>query len=39
MSRIKMKRVEGVGRISLDYAIDQFLRHCKLKNLSSRTLE
>lgn len=39
MSRIKMKQVEGVGRITLDYAIDQFMRHNRLKNLSSRTLE
>ena len=39
MSRIKMKQVQGVGRITLDYAIDQFLRHCRLKNLSPRTIE
>jgi len=34
-----MKQVKGVGRITLDYAIDQFLRHCRLKNLSPRTIE
>ena len=34
-----MKQVQGVGRITLDYAIDQFLRHCRLKNLSPRTIE
>ena len=39
MSRIKMKQVQGVGRITLDYAIDQFLRHNRLKNLSPRTIE
>ena len=39
MARIKTKQVQGVGRIALDYAIDQFLRHCRLKNLSPRTIE
>ena len=34
-----MKQVKGVGRITLDYAIDQFLRHNRLKNLSPRTIE
>lgn len=39
MPRIKMKQVQGVGRVTLEYAIDQFMRHNRLKNLSSRTLE
>lgn len=39
MARIKTKKAQGVGRITLDYAIDQFLRHCRLKNLSPRTIE
>lgn len=30
-------QVQGIGRITLDYAIDQFLRHCRLKNLSKTT--
>jgi len=34
-----MKQVEGIGRVALDKAIEEFLRHCKLKNLSPRTLE
>lgn len=38
MSRIKVKQAKGVGRITLDFAIDQFLRHCRLKNLSKATL-
>ena len=33
-----MKQVEGVGRITLDYGIDQFLRQCRLKNESKTTL-
>ena len=39
MPRIKMKQVQGVGRVTLEYAIDQFMRHNRLKNLSPRTLE
>ena len=39
MARIKTKQVQGVGRSTLEYAIDQFMRHNRLKNLSSRTLE
>lgn len=34
-----MKQAKGVGRITLDYGIDQFLRHCRLKNLSPKTIE
>ncbi len=32
MSRIKRKQVQGVGRVTLEYAIDQFMRHNRLKN-------
>ena len=39
MPKIKRKQVQGVGRVTLEYAIDQFMRHNRLKNLSSRTLE
>ena len=39
MARIKTKQVHGVGRITLEYAIDQFMRHNRLKNLSPRTIE
>ena len=39
MARIKTKQVQGVGRITLEYAIDQFMRHNRLKNLSPRTIE
>lgn len=34
-----MKQIEGIGRVSLDYAIEQFLVNCKLKNLTIRTIE
>ncbi len=39
MSRIRMKQIEGIGRVSLDYAIDQFLVNCKLKNLTISAFE
>ena len=32
MARIKTKQVQGVGRITLEYAIEQFMRHNRLKN-------
>lgn len=34
MPRIEMKQVQGVGRVTLEYAIDQFMRHNRLKNSS-----
>ena len=39
VARIQMKQVEGIGRVALDKAIEEFLRHCRLRNLSPRTLE
>ena len=32
-----MKNVEGLGRIRLDYAVNEFIRHCRLRNLSQET--
>ena len=37
MARIKTKQVQGVGRITLEYAIDQFMRHNRLKNTITTT--
>ena len=39
MAKIRMKCAEGVGRIKLDAAIGEFLRHCRLRNLSPKTIE
>ena len=39
MARIKMEQVEGIGRTALDKAIAEFMRHCRLRNLSPETLK
>ena len=33
-----MKQVEGFGKVSLEKAIDEFLRSCRLRNLSPKTI-
>ena len=39
MSRRKIKQVDGIRQKTLETVIEEFLRHCRLKNLSPRTLE
>ena len=39
MSRRKIKQVDGIRQKTVEEAILEFLRHCRLKNLSPRTLE
>lgn len=39
MAKIRKVCDEGVGRIKLDKAVMEFLRHCRLRNLSPRTIE
>ena len=39
MAKIRKKCDEGIGRIKLDKAVIEFLRHCRLRNLSPRTIE
>lgn len=35
----KIKKVDGIGQKSLEEAIEDFMRHCRLKNLSAGTME
>ena len=35
----KIKKVDGIGQKSLEEAIEEFMRHCRLKNLASATME
>ena len=35
----KIKKVDGIGQKLLSSAVDEFIRHCRLKNLSPRTIE
>ncbi len=39
VSRISLKQVEGLGSVALERAIQEFLRNCRLRNLSPRTIE
>ena len=39
MSRRKIKQVDAIRQKTLETVIEEFLRHCRLKNLSPRTLE
>ena len=39
MSRRKVKQVDAIRQKALENVIEEFLRHCRLKNLSPRTLE
>ena len=39
MSRKKIKQVDAIRQKTLENVIEEFLRHCRLKNLSPRTLE
>ena len=39
MSRKKIKQVDAIRQKTLETVIEEFLRHCRLKNLSPRTLE
>ena len=39
MSRKKIKQVDAIRQKTLENVIEKFLRHCRLKNLSPRTLE
>ena len=39
MSRRKIKQVDAIRQKTLENVIEEFLRHCRLKNLSPRTLE
>lgn len=34
----KIKQVDGIGRKELSSAVEEFLRHCKLKNLAKATM-
>ena len=38
MGRIKMKQVEGLGNVTIEAAIEEFLKSCRLKNLSPKTI-
>jgi len=35
----KIKMVEGVGCVSMTYALDEFMKHCKRRNLSAETVK
>ena len=35
----KIKKVDGIGQKLLDQAIEDFMRHCRLKNLAEATME
>jgi len=37
VGKIRMKVSEDFGRIRLDYAVNEFIRHCRLRNLSQET--
>lgn len=39
MGRIRLKQVEGLGVVSIGAAIEEFIRSCRLRNLSPRTIE
>ena len=38
MGRIRMKQVEGLGNVTIEIAIEEFLRNCRLRNLSPKTI-
>ena len=38
MGRIKMKQVEGLGNVTVETAIEEFLKNCRLRNLSPKTI-
>ena len=38
MGRIKMKQVEGLGNVTVEAAIEEFLKNCRLRNLSPKTI-
>ena len=35
----KIKKVDGIGQKELSCAVEEFIRHCRLKNLSPHTIE
>ncbi len=35
----KIKKVDGIGQKELSGAVEEFIRHCRLKNLSPHTIE
>ena len=35
----KIKKVDGIGQKELSNAVEEFIHHCRLKNLSPRTIE
>ena len=35
----KIKKVDGIGQKELSSAAEEFIRHCRLKNLSPHTIE
>ena len=35
----KIKKVDGIGQKELSSAVEEFIRHCRLKNLSPHTIE
>ena len=39
MPEKKIKKVDGIGQKSIQEAADDFMRHCRLKNLAAATLE
>ena len=38
MGRIRMKQVEGLGNVTVETAIEEFLKNCRLRNLSPKTI-
>ena len=38
VGRIKMKQVEGFGNVTVETAIEEFLKNCRLRNLSPKTI-
>lgn len=38
MGRIKMKQVEGLGNVTVETAIEEFLKNCRLRDFSSKTI-
>lgn len=39
MGRIRMKQLEGLGNVTVETVIEEFLKNCRLRNLSPKTIQ
>ena len=39
MAKIRLKQVDGIGRVGVSYALSAFIKHCQLKNLTPYSIK